>query len=131
MEVKAVAKYVRVSPRKARLVVDLIRGKRIDQALAQLMFVNKKPKDAIVKVIRSAVANAEHNFKLPVDGLYIKTVLVDGAFMLKRSMPRAFGRAYPIRKRSSHITVIVALKDFSKEVVEDDTKKKSIKKKQK
>lgn len=129
MEVKAVAKYVRVSPRKARLVIDLIRGKRVDQALAQLMFVNKRPKDPIVKVIRSAVANAEHNFKLSSENLYIKNAFVDGAFVLKRWMPRAFGRAYPIRKRSSHITIVVALKD----VVEADGKSitESLKKKQK
>lgn len=107
MEAKAVAKYIRISPRKVREVVDLIRGKNIGEAIAILKFTPKKAADAIEKVVKSAVANAEHNQELNRDALYISEVFVDQGPTLKRFKPRAMGRADLIRKRTSHITVVV------------------------
>jgi large subunit ribosomal protein L22 len=107
MEVKAKARFIRMSPKKVRLVADLIRGMDIDKAEAQLKFTKKAASGPVLKVIRSARANAEHNFKLAPETMFIKTITVDGGPVLHRWMPRAFGRATPIRKRTSHITVIL------------------------
>lgn len=107
MEAKAVARYVRVAPRKARQVVDEVRGKNIDEALAMLRFTRRKAADELFKVVTSAVANAEHNYDMNRDQLYIAEAYVDGGPTLKRFHPRAQGRAYPILKRTSHITVVV------------------------
>jgi len=107
METKATAKYVRISPRKVRQVVDLIRGKKVDEALAILKFTPKGSTDPVSKVLNSAVANAEHNLELSPDDLYVTKVYVDQGPTLKRIMPRAMGRADRIRKRTSHITVVV------------------------
>ena len=107
MEAKAVARYVRVSPRKARLVVDLIRGKSVDEASAILKFTPRAAAEVVEKVLDSAVANAEKNMKIPADTLYVATTYVDEGPTLKRIRPRAQGRAYRIRKRTSHITVVV------------------------
>ncbi|MFZ5641743.1 MAG: 50S ribosomal protein L22 [Bacillota bacterium] len=110
MEAKAVAKYIRISPRKVRQVVDLIRGKKIGEAIAILKFTPKRAADAVEKVVKSAVANAEHNLEMDRDALYIAEVYVDQGPTLKRFKPRAMGRADLIRKRTSHITVVVAEK---------------------
>lgn len=107
MEVIAKAKYIRMSPRKVRLIANLARGLRVGEALRQLKFVRKDAARPTRKIIESAVANAEHNFKLKKDSLYIKKIFVDGGPTLKRWHPRAHGRAAPIRKRSCHITVIL------------------------
>lgn len=107
MEAKAVAKYIRISPRKVRQVVDLIRGKKIGEAIAILKFTPNRGADAVEKVVKSAVANAEHNLELDRDALYIAEVFVDQGPTLKRFKPRAMGRADLIRKRTSHITVVV------------------------
>ena len=107
METKATAKYIRISPRKVRQVVDLIRGKKVDEALAILKFTPKGSTDPVSKVLNSAVANAEHNLELSPDDLYVTKVYVDQGPTLKRIMPRAMGRADRIRKRTSHITVVV------------------------
>ncbi len=107
MEAKAVARYVPVSPRKARQVMDEVRGKDVAEALALLRFTRRKAADEIANVINSAVANAEHNLELDRDNLYISSAYVDGGPVLKRFRARAQGRAYPILKRTSHITVIV------------------------
>lgn len=107
MEAKAIAKHVRISPRKVRLVVDLIRGKKIEEALAILRFTPKGSTEPVSKVLRSAVANAEHNLEMSSDDLYITKIFVDQGPTMKRIMPRAMGRADRIRKRSSHITVVV------------------------
>jgi large subunit ribosomal protein L22 len=107
MEVKAYAKSLRMSPRKVRLVVDLVRGKKIAPALAQLQFCARAATLPISKLVKSAVANAKHNYDLSEDNLYIKEIFVDGGATIKRSMPRAHGRACPIRKRTSHVTVIL------------------------
>jgi len=107
MEVKAVAKNVRISAKKARLVVDLIRGKQASEAVSQLMFMHKKAAVPVRKVLESAIANAVHNNNLNKDELIVKVAKVDEGFTMKRWMPRAFGRATPLRKRTCHITVAV------------------------
>lgn len=107
MESKAIAKYIRIAPTKARLVAELIKGKPVDDALTLLKFVPKKGARLVSKVLRSAVANAEQNSGIDVDTLYVKKIFVDGGPTLKRWRPRAMGRANRILKRSSHITVIL------------------------
>lgn len=110
MEAKAVAKHIRVSPRKARQVIDLIRGKDVGEAFAILRFTAHKATLPISKILKSAVANAEHNYELNSDALYVKEAFVDEGPTIKRVMPRAQGRADMIKKRSSHITVVVSEK---------------------
>ena len=107
MEVTARAKYVRVSPRKARMVTDLVKGKKVGDALNILAFTNKAIAQKLTKLINSAVANAQQNNKMNVDTLLIKRISVDEGSTLKRFMPRAMGRATMIRKRTSHITVVL------------------------
>jgi large subunit ribosomal protein L22 len=110
MQAKAVAKYVRISSRKVRQVVNLIRGKKISDAFAILQFTPNGSTDDVTKVLKSAVANAEHNFDMNVDDLIITEICVDQGPTLKRIRPRAMGRADQIRKRTSHITVVVGEK---------------------
>ena len=107
MEVRAVTRYVRISPRKARLVTELIKGKPVEEALTILRFVPKKAARLVDKTLRSALANAEQNPNIDVDTLYIKRIFVDGGPTMKRWRARAMGRATNILKRSSHITVIL------------------------
>jgi large subunit ribosomal protein L22 len=108
MEARAILRSARVAPRKARLVSDLIRGMSVSRALEVLEFVDKKPALIISKVISSAVANARDLGDADVDSLIVHTVFVDEGPMLKRFLPRAMGRATSIRKKTSHITVVVA-----------------------
>lgn len=110
MEVRAVSKYLRVSPHKARLVADLVRGKKVSDALTILKFTPKKSGRLINKTLRSAVANAENTKSMDVETLFIKSIFVDEGPRLKRWRPRAMGRATKILKGSSHITVILAEK---------------------
>lgn len=105
MIVTAKHRYARISPRKARLVADLIRGLPVDRALEILAFTKQKSAPLLKKLLYSAVANAEHNQRMDVDVLKILTIVVDEGPRMKRWMPRAKGRATPILKRSSHITV--------------------------
>jgi len=107
MEAIAHARYIRMSPRKVRLVVDLVRGLSIVQADTELRFLQRAAALPVRKAIASAAANAVHNNKLSRDRLYIKAITVDQGPSLKRFRARAFGRAAPIRKRSCHITVVV------------------------
>ncbi|MEW6288706.1 MAG: 50S ribosomal protein L22 [Thermodesulfobacteriota bacterium] len=107
MEAKAVVKNIRISPQKARLVADMIRGKQVDNALNTLRFTPKKGARLIRKVVESAVANASQNESIDVDTLFVKKIFIDGGPMLKRIRPRAMGRASRILKRSSHITVVL------------------------
>ena len=107
MESKAVAKYVRIAPRKVRVVMDLIRGKSVAEAFAILKFTPKVGAEAIEKVLKSAVANAENNFDMNVDNLYVSSCYVDQGPTMKRIHPRSRGQAFKILKRSSHITVAV------------------------
>ena len=107
MEAKAVAKYVRIAPRKVRVVMELIWGKNVAEAFAMLKFTPKVGADAIEKVLKSAVANAENNFDMNVDKLFISTAFVDQGPTMKRIHPRSRGQAFKILKRSSHITIAV------------------------
>lgn len=109
-ETRARAKYIRIAPRKVRLVVDLIRGKRVNEALAILKFTPKAASPVVEKVLKSAIANAENNHNMDVNRLFVKEIFVDPGPTLKRFHPRAQGRAYSIMKRTSHITVVVAEK---------------------
>lgn len=106
-EARAVARFVRVPPRKARIVVDLIRGKPVRQALDILGLLPQRAARLVAKVVKSAVANAEHNYDLDADELYVARAFVDQGPMLKRIHPRARGQAFPILKRTSHITIVV------------------------
>jgi large subunit ribosomal protein L22 len=107
MNVSAVLKGVRLSPQKARLVADLVRGKKVDQALNILSFCPKKGADIIKKVVESAIANAEHNEGADIDELRVSTIFVDKGVVYKRIRPRAKGRAGRIIKPTCHITVTV------------------------
>ena len=108
MEVRAVARYVRVSPRKARIVIDQSRGKSVEQAREILRFTNRGIAETVEKTLNSAVANAEHNNHLRAETLVVKSAFADEGPTLKRIRPRAKGSASRIRKRTSHITIIVA-----------------------
>ncbi len=110
MEVRAVAKHIRIAPRKMRLVVDLIRGKKVGEAIAILKHTPKAGSPVVEKVLKSAMANAENNFDLEVENLYISKIFVDEGTTLKRFHPRAQGRAFSIMKRTSHVTVYVSEK---------------------
>lgn len=107
MEVKAYAKNIRMSPRKIRLVIDVIRGMDVSRAETQLLFLKKAAALPVLKLLNSAIANAEHNFQIGKDTLFVKTVMADGGPTIHRWTPKAFGRAAPIRKRTSHITLIL------------------------
>ncbi len=108
MDVKSTAKTVRFTPRKVRLVLDLIRGKSVDEALGILQFMPNHAAAAVAKVVKSAAANATHNNHLDADQLYVKACYADEGVTLKRFMPRAKGNASQILKRTSHITVVVS-----------------------
>ncbi|WP_316901467.1 50S ribosomal protein L22 [Pseudodesulfovibrio indicus] len=107
MEAKAVAKFIRVSPRKTRVVAENIKGKGVEDALNILRFTPKKPAEILSKVLYSAISNAEQMPGVDVDSLIVDTVMVNEGPTWKRIKPRAMGRAYRIRKRTSHITIVV------------------------
>lgn len=109
--VRATARYVRVAPRKVRLVADQVRGKHIDEARSLLQFSPRSAADDIAKVIESAAANAEANHDLIGDEMIVHEIRVDEGPTLKRFRPRAMGRATPIHKRTSHITVALTPED--------------------
>lgn len=108
MQAKAVAKQMRISPRKARLVIDLIRGKHVNEAFAILKNTPKAASPMIEKVLKSAIANAEHNYESNQEELSVAQAYIDEGATLKRFRPRAMGRAGRINKRTSHITVVVS-----------------------
>ncbi len=108
MEVRAKTKYLRISPRKLRLQADLIRGKMVREAEDILLALRTKGARMLYKTLQSAIANAEHNFKLKKENLFIKILTVDGGPVLKRYVPKAFGRAGGIRKPTSHITIVLS-----------------------
>jgi len=107
VETRAVAKYVRISPHKVRLLTNILVGKKVADALGILKFTPKRAAKVVEKTIRSAVANAEQHPDVDVDNLYVKQIYADPGPILKRIRPRAVGRAYRIRKRTSHIVVIL------------------------
>ena len=108
MEAKAVARYVRISPRKVGIVCDLIRGKSVAQANAILMATPKAASEVMVKVLKSAASNAENNHQMDPEKLYVSACYANPGPIIKRIMPRARGRAYRINKRTSHVTIAVS-----------------------
>lgn len=108
MEVKAILRYLRIAPRKTRDVVDLIRNKTALDARAILTFTVRKSAPAVLKLLNSAIASAENTYKLKVEDLVVSRAFVDEGPRLKRSFPMSRGRAYPIEKRVSHITIILS-----------------------
>ena len=111
MEAKAYLKYARISPRKVKIVLDLIRGKDTDVAMAILKNTPKSASEYLTKLLRSAVANAENNFNMDVSKLFVSECFVCPGPTLKRIMPRAQGRAFRINKRTSHVTIAVSEKN--------------------
>lgn len=111
MQVSATEKYIRISPQKVRLVVDAIRGKPVAEALAILQFLPQQAAKEVAKAVKSAAANAENNYNLSPEDLYVTAVSANEGPTLKRFRPRAHGRVSPILKRSSHITVVVGEKE--------------------
>jgi large subunit ribosomal protein L22 len=107
MEVQAKLRFVRIAPRKARLVADLIRGKGSEEALNILTFTKKAPAKIIIKLLKSAIANATQKKTIDIDRLYVKQIAVDQGPTMKRYQPRALGRATTIRKRTSHIQIVL------------------------
>ena len=107
---RATASTVRIAPRKVRMVVDLIRGKKIGEAVAILRLTPKAASPVVEKVLNSAIANAEHNYEMDVENLIVSEIFVDEGATMKRFRPRAQGRASAINKRTSHITVVVSEK---------------------
>jgi large subunit ribosomal protein L22 len=107
MEVKARLRFVRIAPRKARLVADLIRGKGSEESLNILAFTKKAAAKIVSKLLKSAIANATQKKTIDIDRLYVKQIMVDQGPMMKRFQPRALGRATTIRKRSSHIAIVL------------------------
>ncbi|PKL72363.1 50S ribosomal protein L22 [Candidatus Kuenenbacteria bacterium HGW-Kuenenbacteria-1] len=114
IKIDAKAKYIRISSKKIRLVINVIRGMDVDKAEDQLKFITKRACQPILKLLNSAITNAEHNFDLKKKNLYIKEITVNQGPTLDRWMPRAFGRGAPIRKRTSHITIVLDKKNEEK-----------------
>lgn len=112
IKIKAKAKWLRSSALKIRKITKLITGKPAEKALAQLRFMPQKAARLVAKVLRSAIANAKNNYKLKPENLIISEAYADAASILKRIKPRARGRAFPIKKRISHITVVVSGKEI-------------------
>jgi large subunit ribosomal protein L22 len=115
MEVTAKLRYLRIAPRKVRLVADLIRGKTVGKAKSILKFTTKRAALPLLKLLDSAISNAKNNFRLSSDNLYIKKITVDEGPKYKRWMPRARGQAYEIQKKTSHITIVL---DESERIVD-------------
>lgn len=111
MEARAISRYVRISPRKVKIVVDLIRNKPVGVAMGILNNTPKAASEVLIKLLKSAVANAENNHNMNVDNLYISEVYACPGPILKRIMPRSHGRAFRINKRTSHITLVVKEKE--------------------
>jgi len=128
MDIKVMLNNARIAPRKSRQVVDLIRNKDLTKARNLLEFTVRRASDPILKLLNSAAASAKNNFKLEEQNLYVSKITVDEGPKLKRSFPMSRGRAYPILKRTSHITLVLSEKDIKKE---DIKTKKNIKPKKK
>lgn len=127
MEARAVNRFVGTSPRKMRLVIDLVRGKNVEEALSILHFTPKHAARTAERVLRSAISNFENkneSGRVDISSLYIKEAFVDGGPSMKRILPAPQGRAYRIRKRSNHITIVVAQRE-EKSVVTKKTKKET------
>lgn len=123
MEIKAKLNYLRISPRKVRLVADLVRQKPVEEAEKVLSFVSKRGAEPLLKLLKSAKTDAKNNFHLDEKKLYIKKIEVTPGPIYKRSMPRARGHADPIKKRTSHIIIILDEKKDEKKSNKKDEKK--------
>ena len=110
VSVRAAGRFIRVAPRKVRLVADSIRGKSVSAALELLLYINKGAADPLIKLVRSAAANAAHDYKIEKEDLVIKTISVNGGPTLKRFQPRAHGRSTPILKRTSHVNLELSVR---------------------
>ena len=115
MEVKAILRNLRIAPRKTRDVIDLVRGKNATEAKTILSFTTRKSAPIVLKLLNSAIASAEHDFKLAKENLFVSKVFVDEGTKLKRWHPMSRGRAYPIEKRTSHITIVLDTLENKKE----------------
>ncbi|NUM25016.1 MAG: 50S ribosomal protein L22 [Candidatus Buchananbacteria bacterium] len=124
-EVLAKARFVRTSPRKIRLVIDQLRGLEAETAVTKLQFINKAASKPVYKLVKSAIANAENNFSLNIKDLFIKKIVADEGPTLKRFRPRAHGRSAAIRKRTSHITLVLGIKAGVKPVIKRLTDQKA------
>lgn len=122
-EVTAKLKFFRQGPRKVRLVADLIRGKKVTRALEILSLLNKKAARTVKKLLESAVANAKHNYSLAIEDLKITKITINGGPSLKRWMPKAHGRATPVRERTSHINLVLTVMEKKESKAMDDAKK--------
>ncbi|MEX0929601.1 MAG: 50S ribosomal protein L22 [Balneolales bacterium] len=123
LEAKATQKHLRISARKARLVVDVVRGLNVDKAISRLAFTEKAAAPYVAKVIKSAAANLRDRHEdeaFEDEDLIVKAIFVDEGVTLKRIQPAPMGRAHPIRKRTSHITAIVARKETKEDLQEDE-----------
>jgi large subunit ribosomal protein L22 len=129
MEATAKLKYLRITPRKVRVVADLIRGKKVGAALNMLAYVEKRAAEPLAKLLRSAVANADQASKgqLDVDALHVKELLVDQGPSLRRFMPRAMGRAFKVLKKTSHIVITLTDEAQKKKVHKKPARKRSAK----
>lgn len=121
---KAIRKYLRISPKKVALVADMVRGEPAEKAINFLRFAPKKSAKPLLEAIKSAVANAEQNFKQKRQDLYVSKIIVNEGATLKRSRPVSRGRSHPIKKRTCHITVEVAVRADSKSSVASKAKSK-------
>ena len=127
MNITAKLNDYRQSPRKVRLVANLIRGKQAERAVELLSLTVKRAADPILNLLNSAIANAKNNFSLAVADLYVKSLSVDNGPILYRRMPRARGVAYPIRKRTSHVTLVLSTKDSDQAKISAPAKVKKAK----
>lgn len=124
MDVNAKLRYLRMSPRKVRLVIGLIRGLSVAEARVQLRFLNKAASEPILKLLNSAAANARNNHGMDESTLRVKSVVADGGPILYRYRPRAMGRSAPIRKRTSHVTIVLTGEAVAKKAVKKPAAKK-------
>ncbi|MAF14316.1 MAG: 50S ribosomal protein L22 [Parcubacteria group bacterium] len=127
-EVKASARFIKIAPRKVRLTINQLTGLEVEKSLDHLKFVHKGAVKPVTKLIKSAIANAENNFKLDKKDLFIKKIAADDGPIIKRFKPRAYGRSAPIRKRTSHISLILGVKEGAKLRVDTKKADKQVKK---
>lgn len=131
MKITCKAKHIHIAPRKCRKVADLMRGMEVVKAQFQLKGLTKRSALPILKLLNSAIASAEHNYNMVKDNLYVSQIFVDGGVKMKRWSPRAFGRAFPIVKNTSHITIVLEEKIAGKKKIKSKKEEKDINNKKK
>ncbi|MEK7664785.1 MAG: 50S ribosomal protein L22 [Patescibacteria group bacterium] len=124
MEIKAKLNNLRTAPRKVRQVIDLVRGKKAVEAKSILLFTTNKSARNVLKLLESAIASAKHNFSLSESNLYISKIIANEGPKLKRSHPMSRGRAYPIEKRTSHITLVLSEINYAGKIIKNKSKTK-------